>query len=69
METSSLVGVPLRDAELPDGVIIGAVVREGEVITPTGATVIKAHDRVVIFAVTEAVRKVERLFAVSLEFF
>lgn len=69
METSSLVGVPLRDADLPDGVIVGAVIRDGQVITPTGATVIKAHDRVILFAETEAVKKVERLFAVSLEFF
>jgi trk system potassium uptake protein TrkA len=69
METSPLVGVPIRDAELPDGVLIGAVIRDGQVITPTGATVIKPHDRVILFAETEAVKKVERMFSVSLEFF
>jgi trk system potassium uptake protein TrkA len=69
LETSSLVGTPIRDAGLPDGVLIGAIIRDGKVITPTGDTVIKAHDRVIIFAETEAVKKVERIFAVSLEFF
>jgi trk system potassium uptake protein TrkA len=69
METSSLVGTPLREADLPDGVIIGAIVRDGKVIIPTGSTVINAHDRVVLFAETEAVKKVDRMFAVSLEFF
>ncbi len=69
METATLVGVPLREADLPEGVIVGAIVRDGKVITPTGATVVKARDRVVVFAVTDAVRKVERMFAVSLEFF
>jgi trk system potassium uptake protein TrkA len=69
METSPLVGTPIRDTHLPEGVLIGAIIRGDEVIMPRGSTVIKANDRVVIFAETEAVKKVERLFAVSLEFF
>jgi len=69
LETSPLVGKPLRDTRLPDGVLIGAIVRKGQVISPRGETSIQAGDRVVIFAEREAVRKVERLFRVSLEFF
>ncbi|MFT5540265.1 MAG: trk system potassium uptake protein TrkA, partial [Alphaproteobacteria bacterium] len=69
METSPLVGVPIGETHLPEGVLIGAIIRGDEVIMPTVSTVIKANDRVVIFAETEAVKKVERLFAVSLEFF
>jgi len=69
METSSLVGQPLKEAELPEGVIVGAVVRDGEVITPTGSTVVQTNDRVVIFAVNEAVKQVEKMFSVRLEFF
>lgn len=69
METSSLVGPPIRELNLPEGVLIGAILRDGQVIIPTGATAIKTHDRVVLFAETEAVKKVERMFSVSLEFF
>ena len=69
LETSSLIGVPLRDAQLPDGVIVGAVVRGDKVLIPRGDTVIRAHDLVVIFAATHAVKKIEKLFAVKLEFF
>ncbi len=69
METSSLVGQPLKETELPEGVIIGAVVRDGKVITPTGSTVVQTNDRVVIFAVNEAVKQVEKMFSVRLEFF
>jgi len=69
LETSSLVGVPIREADLPDGVIVGAIVRGDEVIIPRGDTVIRANDLVVIFAATEAVKKIEKLFAVKLEFF
>ncbi|MGY9005032.1 MAG: Trk system potassium transporter TrkA [Alphaproteobacteria bacterium] len=69
LETSGLVGSAIRDVKLPAGVIFGAILRDGVVILPRGDTVIKANDRVIIFAITEAVRKVERMFAVGLEFF
>lgn len=69
METSSLVGTPLRDIQLPAGVMIGAVVRGTQVINPRGSTVIQRNDRVVLFAAAEAIRKVEKLFSVRLEYF
>ena len=69
LETSSLVGVPIREAKLPDGVIVGAIVRGAEVIIPRGDTLTRPNDLVVIFARPDAVKKVEKLFAVKLEFF
>jgi trk system potassium uptake protein TrkA len=69
LETSDVVGRPLREAELPDGVIIGAIVRDGKVITPRADTVMRAKDRVVLFADVTAIKEVEKLFAVHLEFF
>ena len=69
LDTSPLVGKPLRDVDLPDGVIVGAVVRGDEVLRPAGDTRILAGDLVVIFAEREFVRKVEQLFRVSLEYF
>jgi len=69
LETSSLVGAPLKEVRLPSGVMIGAVVRNGKVISPRGTTVIQDKDRVVLFAASEAVRKVEKMFSVRLEYF
>jgi trk system potassium uptake protein TrkA len=69
LETSPLVGAPLSEIDLPDGVIIGAVVHDGEVIIPRGATVIEETDRVILLATAEAVKKVEKMFSVRLEFF
>jgi trk system potassium uptake protein TrkA len=69
LETSSLVGKPLRDVKLPVGVLLGAVVRDGTVISPRGNTVVQAGDRVVLFATAEAVKKVEKMFSVRLEYF
>lgn len=69
LETSPLVGSPLREINLPQGVLIGAIVRDGQVISPRGNTVVQAGDRVILFAAAEAVRKVEKMFSVQLEFF
>lgn len=69
LETSPLVGKPLRDQDLPEDVRIGAVYRDGQVIRPNGDTIIKANDRVVMFAKTSAIKSVEQMFRVSLEFF
>ncbi len=69
LETSTLVGQPLRELELPPSMRIGAIVRDGEVSIPDGDTRIKAHDRVVIFATADTVKDVEHMFRVSLEFF
>jgi len=69
LETSSLVGKPLREVKLPPGVLIGALVRAGQVISPRGSTVVLAGDRVVLFAAAESVKKVEKMFSVRLEYF
>jgi trk system potassium uptake protein len=69
LETSSLIGTPLRDTDLPEGVMVGAIVRGDQVINPRGNTIIQAKDRVVLFAAPESVRKVEKLFSVRLEYF
>jgi trk system potassium uptake protein TrkA len=69
LETSSLVKTPLGQARLPDGTIVGALVRGDEVIIPRADTRIRPHDDVIIFATKSAVRSVERLFAVRLEYF
>ena len=57
------------EAHLPRGIIVGAVLRKDEVIIPKPDTIVRAKDRVVIFSTPEAIRDVEKIFAVSLEFF
>lgn len=69
LETSPLVGAPLNELDMPNGVRIGAILREDEVIIPTGLTTIETNDRVVIFALADHVRHVEQMFRVSLEYF
>ncbi|MCG8504482.1 MAG: Trk system potassium transporter TrkA [Sphingomonadales bacterium] len=69
LETSPMVGKALREVNLPDGVLVGAIARGDEIIIPRGDTKFEAHDRVVVFVLAQAVKKIEQLFAVRLEFF
>ena len=69
LETSPLVGTLLRDLDLPDGMRIGAIYRGDKVIKPHGSVKIQPKDRVVIFVMASAVKQVEQMFRVSLEFF
>lgn len=69
LETSPIVGTMLRDFEMPQGIRLGAIYREGKVLRPDGDSKIKTGDRIVLLATAEAVRNVEQLFRVSLEFF
>ncbi|MEO4040587.1 Trk system potassium transporter TrkA [Hoeflea sp. CAU 1731] len=69
LETSPIVGTPLRELDLPNGIRIGAIYQDGHVMRPDGETKITTGDRVVLLAKASAVRHVEQLFRVSLEFF
>jgi len=68
LETSELVGKSIRSASLPHGILLGAIIRKGEVVIPRGNTTVQAGDRVVLFADKNSIRKVERLFAVRLNY-
>lgn len=69
LETSSLVGTPLGKAELPAGVVLGAIVRGADVILPDKDTIVNAGDRIVLLAMRDAVREVEKMFRVGISYF
>lgn len=69
LDTSPLFGKPVKDLKLPDGVLAGAVVRGDEVLMPRGDTVLEIGDHVVLLVFSNAIKKIEKLFAVRLEFF
>jgi len=69
LETTPITADPLRSLRLPPDTVIGAVVRQDEVIVPTGETQIQPHDIVIIVTRRASAKAVERLFEVQLEFF
>jgi trk system potassium uptake protein TrkA len=69
METSDIVGKPLKDIRFPKGSLVTALLRGDDVIIPSGDSMIQPGDRIVIFARRESIPKVEKILSVKLEFF
>jgi trk system potassium uptake protein len=62
-EGCRVAGRPLSEVGFPDGAIVGAVLRDGDVVIPTGKEILRAGDDAVVFTVEDAVEEVENLFA------
>lgn len=56
------IGVAIGDLGIPDGAVIGAIVRNGSAIVPRGPTRFERGDRVVVLTTPDSVAAVERLF-------
>lgn len=59
---SSIVDIPLKKLDFPEGAIIGAIVHKDTYEIPTGDSRLQEGDRVVVFALPGALAKVERFF-------
>jgi len=51
----------LRDLAIPEGMLLGAIVRDGEVIFPTGDSQVQAGDRIIAVVAHKATRKAEAM--------
>ncbi|MFV0408177.1 MAG: Trk system potassium transporter TrkA [Paracoccus sp. (in: a-proteobacteria)] len=69
LPTSSMAGHTIRDIDLPEGALIGMILKGDKIIKPTPDTRISEGDIVCIFALTEDVPEVERLLQVAIDFF
>ena len=69
MSTSPLAGQTMRDIDFPEGVLIGAIMKNGEVMRPLASLRIEAGDVIALFAMADDVGEVERLLQVSIDFF
>ena len=69
LETSEIIGKPLRKNFFPKGSLVIGIIRNNAVIIPSGDSVIEPGDRVIIFARRQVVEKIEKILAVKLEFF
>ncbi|MCU9837515.1 MULTISPECIES: Trk system potassium transporter TrkA [Ruegeria] len=69
LSTSPMAGQRLRDIDFPEGVLVGAVCKDGKVVRPTGELRIEEGDAIALFAMADDVPEVERLMQVSIDFF
>ena len=69
LETSDIVGKPLKNVKFPKGSVLAGIVRKDAIIIPTGETVVQPDDHIIIFALRASIPGIEKILAVKLEFF
>ena len=57
-----ILNIPLAELDLPEGIIIAAICREGEPIIPRGQTEIKEGDQVIILCLLSQIARLEKFF-------
>lgn len=62
-EGCRVAGRPLSEVGFPRGALVGALLRNGNVVIPSGRETLQPGDDAVVFTVEGAVDEVERLFA------
>jgi len=58
---AAIGGRKLKDARMPTGALVGAVIRGERVMIPSGEDVIEEGDRIIVFATRESIRDVEKM--------
>ena len=70
LETSSIIGKPLKEIRLPKDVSIGSIVKKDNIIyPPRGATIIDPGDKLVMFVPVKSIKKVQELLSVRLDYY
>jgi trk/ktr system potassium uptake protein len=69
LETSGITDKPLKKISFPNGAILVCIIRDGQVMIPAGDSVVRPNDRIIMFAIKNAVKKLEKLLTVKLDFF
>lgn len=61
-EKSKAIKAPIKDLNLPEGALVGGVIRKNKGLIPNGDFTMEPNDKVVIFARSECARKMSRFF-------
>jgi len=69
LDTSPMSGKTIAEMKIPEGIAIGAIIRGAEVMAPSQDMHVKTGDHVVLLSERSALKDVEKLFRVSMEYF
>ncbi len=61
-KNNRLTKKPLRELHFPNNAVIGGVIRNNESLLPNGDFVLQKEDKVIIFAMSECIGKLEEIF-------
>jgi trk system potassium uptake protein TrkA len=69
LETSDITNQPLRKMSFPRGALLICIIRNDQVLIPSGESVVVPGDRIILFAVEQAIKKLEKLLTGKLDYF
>ena len=68
LKTSKLINKSIEDADLPTGLRVGLIKKNGKIITPEKETKIELNDEILFLCMTDDIVKAESLFQVRNEY-
>ena len=69
MSTSPIAGSRIGNIDFPEGVIVGGILKNGEMLKPDSSSKIEEGDVVALFALSKDIPEVERLLQVTIDYF
>jgi trk system potassium uptake protein TrkA len=62
-ENSKVANKKINKLHIPSDALVGAILRNGEMVVPNGETVLEAGDSVILVTLPHSIDKVEKIFA------
>ena len=69
MSTSPIAGKRIGDVDFPEGVIVGGILKDGEMHKPDSSSKIEEEDIIALFVLSKDIPEVERLLQVTIDYF
>ena len=69
LPTTKFSDKKINELTLPDGIVIGGIVRKDKLIFPDEDTVILVHDKIIVFSDPSSIKDIEKYSEVNIEFF
>ena len=69
IKASGIIDKPIKRIKFPKGSLLVCIIRDNHIMIPTGESIILSGDRIILFAVKHAIKKLEKLLIVKLGFF
>ncbi len=67
LESSNIVGKPLKSLKLPKSICIGAIFKGNNMVIPKGDTIVDVNDIIVVFAEKKSVKKLETILSIRMD--
>jgi trk system potassium uptake protein TrkA len=69
MSTSPMAGSRIADIDFPEGVIVGGILKKGDMVKPNSQSKIEEGDVIALFVLSKDIPQVERLLQVTIDYF